>query len=196
MEALNRAGRLVYDGDLTTRPVSNTSTSYPGVAYGHMSDGLNLGYQAALVIMHSPNYGRFWLSVVDHLGNTVSSTQAEALVQAAEARTRMRPMRRTDLLSERICALQAENLLFQAQVAESQKEVEDAAAQHVEIEAQIGRCQETEAQSEVQSQEKNRPERPYSALAKARQKLGLWQGRLERLEKKQVKLEKQLKTDQ
>lgn len=196
MEALKRTGRLVYDGDLTARPVSNTSTSYPGVAYGHMSDGLHLGYQAAMVSMHSPNYGRFWLSVVDHPGNTVSSTQAEALVQAAEARTGMRPMRRTDLLSERIRALQAENLLFQAQVAESQTEVEGAAAQHMEIEAQISQYQATVAQSEDQYQEKNRPERPYSALAKARQKLGMWQGRLERLEKKQVKLEKQLKTDQ
>jgi len=196
MEALKQTGRLVYDGDLTARPVSNTSNSYPGVAYGHMSDGLHLGYQAAMVSLHSPNYGRFWLSVVDHPGNTVSSTQAEALVQAAETRTGMRPTRRTALLSERIRALQVENQCFQSQVAQSQTEVAGAAAQHVEIEAQISRYQVTVAQSEVQSQEKNRPERPYSALAKARQKLGMWQGRLERMEKKQVKLEKQLKTDQ
>jgi hypothetical protein len=32
MKALKQSGRLVYDGDLTGRPVSNTSTSYPGVA--------------------------------------------------------------------------------------------------------------------------------------------------------------------
>ena len=69
---------------LTDRPVSNTSTSYPGVAYGHMGDGLHLGYQAAMVSLHSPIYGRFWLSVVEHPGDTVSCTQAEALVQAAE----------------------------------------------------------------------------------------------------------------
>jgi len=66
MQALKQSGRLVYDGDLTGRPVSNASISYPGVAYGHMGDGLRLGYQAAMVSMHSPNYGRFWLSVVDH----------------------------------------------------------------------------------------------------------------------------------
>ena len=35
MQTLKQSGRLVYDGDLTARPVSNTSTSYPGVAYGH-----------------------------------------------------------------------------------------------------------------------------------------------------------------
>jgi hypothetical protein len=33
MQALKRSDRLVYAGDLTARPVSNTSTSYPGVAY-------------------------------------------------------------------------------------------------------------------------------------------------------------------
>ena len=36
--ALRSRGRVVYDGDLTGRPVSNTSTTYPGAAYGHMSD--------------------------------------------------------------------------------------------------------------------------------------------------------------
>jgi hypothetical protein len=75
MLALKQTGRLVYDGDLTDRPVSNTSTTYPGVAYGHMSDGLHLGYQAAMVSLHSPTYGRFWLSVLDHPGDTVSCTQ-------------------------------------------------------------------------------------------------------------------------
>jgi hypothetical protein len=45
MQALKRSGRWVYDGDLTDWPVSNTSTGYPGVAYGHMGDGLHLGYR-------------------------------------------------------------------------------------------------------------------------------------------------------
>jgi hypothetical protein len=55
MRALQISGRLTYDGDLTARPVSNTSTTYPGVAYGHMGDGLQLGYQAAMVSLHSPS---------------------------------------------------------------------------------------------------------------------------------------------
>ena len=71
MLALKETGRLVYDGDLTDRPVSNPSTTYPGVAYGYMGDGLHLGYQAAMVSLHSPTYGRFWLSVVDHPGDTI-----------------------------------------------------------------------------------------------------------------------------
>ncbi len=106
MEGLKQSGRLVLDGDLTGRPVINTSTSYPGVADSYMGDGLHLGYEAAMVSMYSPTYGRFWLSVVNHSGSNVSSKQAEALVQAAETRKGMRPMRRADLLSKHICALE------------------------------------------------------------------------------------------
>ena len=39
------SGRLELDADLTPRPVSNTSQTYPEAAYGHMDSGLRLGYQ-------------------------------------------------------------------------------------------------------------------------------------------------------
>lgn len=196
MQALKRNGRLVYDGDLTDRPVSNTSTSYPGVAYGHMGDGLHLGYQAAMVSLHSPTYGRFWLSVVDHPGDTVSCTQAQALVQAAETRTGMRPLRRTDLLSVRIRALEAETRQIQDEIAARQKALADSRAKRAEIEAQLAQQQELLTQSKADYLTKNRPERPYSALAKARQKLVMWQGRLARCEQKMIQQEKQLQADQ
>jgi hypothetical protein len=196
MQALKRSRRLVYDGDLTDRAVSNTSTSYPGVAYGHMGDGLHLGYQAAMVSLHSSTYGRFWLSVVEHPGDTVSCTQAEAMVQAAETRTGMRPLRRTDLLKERIRALEAENRQIQVEIAARQKALADSQAKRAEIAAQLAQQQEILTQSEADYQAKNRPERPYSALAKVRQKLAMWQGRLARCEKKVIQQEKQLQADQ
>jgi hypothetical protein len=93
---------LQYDGDLTGLPVSNTSRTYPNAAYGHMSDEIRLGYQAGVVSLQSPTYGRLWLSVEHHAGDTVSCTQAEALVRAAEQRSGQRPKRRTDLLEKRI----------------------------------------------------------------------------------------------
>jgi hypothetical protein len=96
--------RLEYDGDLTGLPVSNTSKSYPGSAYGHMSDEIRLGYQAGLVSLGSPSYRRIWLAVEHHAGDTVSCTQAENLILAAERRTGRRPKRRTDLLQQRIAA--------------------------------------------------------------------------------------------
>jgi hypothetical protein len=93
---------LQYDGDLTGLPVSNTSRTYPNAAYGHMSDEIRLGYQAGVVSLQSPTYGRLWLSVEHHAGDTVSCTQAEALVLAAEKRSGQRPKRRTELLQKRI----------------------------------------------------------------------------------------------
>jgi hypothetical protein len=100
---LRSKGRgLQYDGDLTGLPVSNTSRTYPNAAYGHMSDEIRLGYQAGLVSLQSPTYGRLWLAVEHHAGDTVSCTQAEALVLAAEKRSGQRPKRRTELLQKRI----------------------------------------------------------------------------------------------
>lgn len=97
-----QGSRLQYDGDLTGLPVSNTSKTYPNAAYGHMSDEIRLGYQAGVVSLQSPTYGRLWLSVEHHAGDTVSCTQAEAMVLAAEKHSRQRPRRRTELLQRRI----------------------------------------------------------------------------------------------
>ena len=119
MQAMRRSGRLVYDGDLTDRPVSNTSTTYPNVAYGHLGDALRLGYQAVLVSMHSPTYGRLWLSVTAHPGDTVSCTQAEAMILAAEAKTGLCPRRRTDLLSQRLRAMTEERQTREEQLLTS-----------------------------------------------------------------------------
>jgi hypothetical protein len=116
--SLQQAGVLIYDGDLTGRPVSSTSTTYPGAAFGWMDDAVRLGYQAALVSLHSPSYGRLWLSVTPHLGDTVSCQQADALVRAAEAPTGTRPWRRIDLLMERIRSQQA-------QLEEAHRQLED-----------------------------------------------------------------------
>ncbi len=58
MQTMQRSGRPVYDGDLTDRSVSNTGTTYPNAAYGHLGDGLRPGYQAVPVSMYSPTYGR------------------------------------------------------------------------------------------------------------------------------------------
>lgn len=91
---------LQYDGDLTGLSVSNTSRTYPNAAYGHMSDEICLGYQAGVVSFQSLTYGRLWLSVEHYAGDTVSCTQAEALVLAAENRSGQRPQRRTELLQK------------------------------------------------------------------------------------------------
>jgi hypothetical protein len=192
MLALQYSGRLIYDGDLTARPVSNTSTTYPGVAYGHMGDRLQLGYQAAMVSLHSPVYSRTWLSVTPHPGDTVSCMQAEALIRAAEAKTGFRPLRRTDLMRERIGAMESECQKWQMKAQKSQVSLEAAQAKWLETQEQSVAQEGLVLELERQYRERQRLERPYSALAKARQRLQMLQRRQGRLKKRIPVLEKQL----
>jgi hypothetical protein len=180
MLALRDQEVLIYDGDLTGRPVSNSSTTYPGVAFGWMSDTIRLGYQAALVSMHSPTYGRMWLSVEQHPGDTVSLFQAEAMVRAAEARTGVRPRRRTDLLAERIAQRMVVLEEEEAKLTRAQDWVEQAQERLAQVDQE--RCEWAQRVAELEAiyQARNRPERPHSRLAQARRKLGVRERRLER----------------
>jgi hypothetical protein len=180
MLALRDQGVLIYDGDLTGRPVSNSSTTYPGVAFGWMSDSVRLGYQAALVSMHSPTYGRMWLSVEQHPGDTVSLFQAEAMVRAAEVRTGARPWRRTDLLAERIAQHRIAREVEEAKVLRAQGRVEQVQARLAQVDQERGEWAQRVAELEADYQTRNRPERPHSRLAQARRKLGVRERRLER----------------
>ena len=133
-----------------------------------MSDAVHLGYQAALVSVHSPTYGRVWLSVEQHPGNAVSSSEAVAMVRAAEARTGTRPQRRTDLLRGRI-----EQLQLRVESAEQKREhARSRVAERQAAWEQVEQERQTWAQRvqvlEQGYQAKNRPERPYSQLAQAR----------------------------
>jgi hypothetical protein len=173
-------GPLILDGDLSPRPVANTSRTYPGAEYGHMNDHIQLGYQAAIVSLRSRTYGRLGLSAAQHGGKTVSVTQAEALALAAEQRLGRRPRRRTELLAQRVerwkqtGQVQAERLQA-AQTAWVAVQARQAAVitQKEQAEQQLTQLQAEYAQQEC-------PERPYSALAKARAQVAVYQRRLER----------------
>ncbi len=179
-QALAEQGRLIYDGDLTGRPVSNTSTTYPDAAYGHMDDEVRLGYQAAVVSVRSPTYGRHWLSVKPHPGNLVSCLLAEELVLAAETATGVRPWRRTAGLAQRLQAQstersQAEQRLNQRRIglAEAQAELQVRQAQLQAAETRL-------AELTADYANRQRAERPHSQLAQVRQQVQTRQGRCER----------------
>jgi hypothetical protein len=174
---------IVLDGDLTGRPVSSSSTTYPGAAFGHMGDGVHLGYQAALVSMHSPTYGRLWLAVTPHPGDTLSSSQAEALVIAAEAKLGRRPRRRTELLGQRISAVRKRCRQLDQRLERAQQAVREAQEGLQAVEQQVQHWQSQVAEYEASYQALQRPERPHSYLAKARRKLVVYQRRLARREK-------------
>ncbi len=172
--------RIQYDGDLTGLPVSNTSQSFPNAAFGHIDDTICLGYQAAVVSLRSPRYERLWLSGMHHPGDTVSCTQAENLLLAAEAQTGVRPLRRTDLLCQRIMA-------FEQQVDETKKrrEGQGQALQQAKEALADAQQQQQERQAELEEQEKayqarQRKERPTSRLAQARHRVQATAQRIQR----------------
>lgn len=172
---LRKLGQIVReDGDLTGIPVSNTSRTYPNAAYGHMDDEIRLGYQAGVTSLHSPTYGRLWLSVEHHAGDTVSCTQAEALVLAAEKRTGLRPRRRTELLQARMEAFQKER-----QPTEKRLESQKAA-----LEKAHSAKQETLSQlQEAQLTPGTKPERIHSLEQRCARREKAIAGAQKRLEK-------------
>lgn len=188
MHALLHQGQLVYDGDLTGRVVSNTSTSYPGAAYGHMGDAVGFGYQAALVSLHSPTYGRLWLSSRLHPGDVLSCTQVEALVRSAEAKTGLRPLRRTELLQQRIEQVRAEKQRLQQKVDDGQVKMAARQTELADLPETI-----TQAQAWLTSLEERaaQPGRhPHQQVGRARRRLSKLQQRQLALNQRLPKLEK------
>ncbi|TMD44084.1 MAG: hypothetical protein E6I93_18975 [Chloroflexi bacterium] len=163
--------RLRLDSDLTGIPVSNTSRTYPHAAFGHMDDEIRLGYQAGVVSLQSPTYGRLWLSVAHHPGDTVSCTQAEALVLAAEACTRLRPRRRTELLRQRLQAFEQQVAQTNERWETQQQAVQQAKERLVEAQQQVQEYQQQVAELEQAYQTRKLQERPTSRLVQARSRL-------------------------
>lgn len=178
--------RLCLDGDLTGLPVSSTSQTYPNAAYGYMDDEIRLGYQAGLVSLQSPTYGRLWLSVSHHPGDTVSSTQAEDLVLAAErrldvsspTRIRVRPHRRTELLQQRIHAFAKQVAPTDQRRVTQERAVAQAEEQLREIQQALQDCAHDLIQIEDDYRMQQRPERPTGRLAQARKRVEVMTKRL------------------
>lgn len=181
--ALEQDGQLVYDADLTGRPVSSTSTSYPNTAFGHMGDTIELGYQAALVSLHSPTYGRLWLTNELHPGNTVSMNRMQALVIATEERTGYRPRRRPELLASRLAAVTAKRDTLAAAVEESTRRQREA---EEKLDQTHHRLQQWEQQVRTLTdlyEQQNRSQTPHCQLSRAQRKVATYRHRWPRYQK-------------
>jgi hypothetical protein len=178
--ALQQKGYLVYDADLTGRPVSSTSTSYPDTAFGYMGDTICLGYQVAVVSFHSPSYGRLWLVNQLHPGDTVSVTQAQALVLAAEQRTGLRPLRRVNLLKQRIRQVEACCCAAEQQAASSEERLRLAQLRVQETEHALAEAQRHCRSVEADYEREQRQLTSHCKLTRARQQLLMYQQRLPR----------------
>jgi hypothetical protein len=173
-------GVIELDGDLTPRRVSNGSQTYPGAEYGYMSGRLQLGFQVSVISMRSPTYGRLELSARQHAGKTVSVTQAEGLALEAERRLGRRPLRRTDLLVQRLEQMEPEMVRRQQKVVEAQQNLLAAEAAQAEVQQLVQQTAQELAEVQATYQQNQRPERPTSHLAKVRQQAGVYQQRWER----------------
>lgn len=184
LDRLRRQGeRMVYDGDLTGLPVSASSRTYPDAAFGYMGDEIRLGYQAAVVSLQSPTYRRLWLSGQAHPGDTVSCTQAEALVLAAEARTGLRPRRRTELLKERIEAFEQTMKTTEQRLTTQTETMSRAQGRLAAARQQVAERQRRLAELEALYHQRQRRERPSSQLSQARQRLGAAERRMQSRQK-------------
>jgi hypothetical protein len=136
-----------------------------------MDDDIRLGYQAGVVSLGSPTYGRLWLSIAHHPGDTVSCTQAEALLLAAEARLAQQPRRRTELLRQRMQAFEAQMAQTIQRLEIQQRAVERARERLAESEQQHHARQQQLIEMAGAYQAQQRLERPTSRLAQARKRL-------------------------
>jgi hypothetical protein len=168
MQALLRRGApIVYDVDLTGQGVSATSTTYPDAAFGWMNDGLKLGCQLARICVSPEDHPRLWLAGFHHPGNIVSAACLRELVQAAEARTQVRPRRRVELVQQRLDEQCASVERTQRLIAQHQTTVDQLQATWQRLHGQIAQTLPTE--KEVLSPRKL-------------QQVAGWQQRLPRLE--------------
>jgi len=190
--ALATVGYLVYDADLTGRPVSSTSSSYPDTAFGYMGDTIQLGYQAALVSFHSPTFGRLWLSNQLHPGDTVSCTQAQALVRAAEQRTGRYPRRRTELLAGRLAAAETEWVVAAEKVEESYQKLQQAQAKEHDTRHLLREWQQEAAMLTAVYERQQRQPTAHCALSRARRKVATYEARLPRCRQALDKAERRL----
>jgi hypothetical protein len=165
---------LELDADLTGRPVSATSRTFPGAAFGHMDGEIRLGYQLAAVCLHTETYGRQWLCGQHHPGNTVAAPCLHDLVVEAERRLGCHPRRRVDLVEQRVQALDA-------QVAEMQRLVERQTCQIAQQQVRQTSLAEQIAQAQRQADDwraqplSKRQNGAFSRLSRLQQQMLGWQ---------------------
>ena len=161
---------LVLDADLTGRPVSSTSRTFPAAAFGYMDGEIRLGYQLAEICLQTRLFGRQWLSARHHPGDTLAAPCLLDLVHEAEHRLGCHPRRRTELLAQRIAACEQAIAALQADLAQTDPRLD---AQRERCERLNGQIQEAEAHIQKLSDQpvSSRQSGPYSLLNRLRKQV-------------------------
>lgn len=202
METIKRHGQLILDVDLTGRPVSPTSTDYPGADYGWMDDDVHKGYQAAVTSLVCERWGRLLLTLQRYAGRTLSADCLQAAIQEVEQVLEVRPRRRVELVQARRQALLTHQEQGQAKLTANQQQQDHLwqALRQARTEAQQ---LQTELSRLADDQDRPGPARPYSQAAKGQRRLVAAQKRqsrawrdLTKLQSQATRLQQRLNQDQ
>jgi hypothetical protein len=193
---LKKQQALLLDLDLTHRQVSNTSTTFPDAQFGWQDDKVGLGYDAALVTMSSPTYGRLFLSGFHHPRHTMFLPRLQKMVGAAEERLGRRPRRRTELVEQRLRKLDKILTRRLDWLSNQLAKKRDLVNQQDTLPLTVTQLEAEVAALEATYQAQGRKERPYSKLAKARRRLAAAQKRLSRAPERLQKAEQAIATHQ
>jgi hypothetical protein len=170
---------LLLDADLTGRPVSSTSRTYPGAAFGYMDGEIRLGYQLAEICLQTRLFGRQWLSARHHPGNRISSECLLELVQDAERRLGCHPRRRTEWVEERIVACEESRAEWERLAVQQEQRAATQTERLARLTEQIGATQ-LAIQRLQETPVATRPVGPYSAQSRRERQVAGWQRQRER----------------
>lgn len=176
-EVLCRQECLTLCGDLTGRPVSAYSLTYPPDAvFGYMANRLEKGHQAALVTLKGLRH-RVHVVAFHHPGNTVSSKCLHEIVDGTEIRLGCRPRRRTDLMRQRIKAFETKITKRRDWCDAQQMVIRRQTERHIRLGDKL-RVLELQL-AEMETQYEGKLVRPHSKLAQARKQKLIWERQLE-----------------
>lgn len=167
-EVLCQQEYLTLCGDLTGRPVSAYSTTYPPDAvFGYMAHQLRKGHQVALVTLKGVRH-RIHIAAFHHSGDTVSGPCLRQMVTETELRLGCRPRRRVELVQQRLTELEADIAHKQNQLAAKRVKIRTQIERQGGLGNQLQTLQIEIAQLEEAYQGKR--VRPHSRLSLARRR--------------------------
>ena len=182
--ALRGQGLLLY-ADLSGRPVSAYSESYPEARWGHMGNSLALGHQHAVISLQGRAY-RIQLAGFLHPGDVVSQHCLRELIEAAERRLSCRPRRRVELVAEQSAALKQQVHDYrvgqseQGQLWQAERDGQQTLTQCL--------AEQDQRITDLEAKQGDKPAGPYSHLAKARRQRESWQRQLERSRRREEEI--------
>ena len=170
---------LQLDADLTGRSVSPNSRTFPGAAYGYMDGTVRLGYQVAQICLQTRLYGRQWLAVQHHPGNTVLAPCLLGLVEMAEQRMGCHPRRRVELVQQRGAACQQAMVDLETEVARHRQRMDTLSQRVTRLQQQISGAQ-SEIQALLSEPISTRQPGRYSRLSQLKRRSASWEAQLQR----------------